>query len=636
MGEPAGWTITATGWPASGSYSYTVSKNNLEVLKTGAFDLASGPAKIEVTLREPAMLYVRVEQAAARPISLGAAISPWQLKPSVPRPADFDSFWESKLKSLAEVPIHVSLTPAPTNVQGVELNAVKLDCLGSYVQGYLAKPAREGKFPAVVIYQYAGIYALRPSTVTTRAAEGWLAFDVDSHDMPPAESAGAPKDYQAVGNADRETSYFLNMYLRDARAIDYIASRPDWDGKTIVVMGTSMGGQQSLVTAALRPDKVTAVLVNEPSGADSNGDLHGRKSGYPNWPSNDPRIMNTALYFDTVNFAPRIQAPTLAALGFIDTTAPPVGIWMAINQIAGPKEVIPMIESDHNNRTPEKQGAWEARSQEVMSLLRMTGQFHPREQSLQSSGQSTAPRNARVPADQPTPRTDANSMTAHAQLLEKAKQGRTDVYFEGDSITRRWGATDYPQLLANWKENFFGWNAADFGWGADRIENILWRLNNGELDGVNPKVIVLLAGTNNIGTVVPAGGETAMVEDITRGIKAVLQVFQTKAPNATIILMGIFPRNDAMSALPVILRINRNLAGLADGVKIRYLNINDKLADADGRLFDGMMNADKLHPALKGYQVWADALKPLFTELLGAPAKEDLAPPPTGDPSARR
>ncbi len=78
-------------------------------------------------------------------------------------------------------------------------------------------------------------------------------------------------------------------------------------------------------------------------------------------------------------------------------------------------------------------------------------------------------------------------MTAHAQLLEKARAGRIDVYFVGDSIARRWGATDYPELLANWRQNFFGWNAADFGWGADRTENILWRLENGELDGVNPE-----------------------------------------------------------------------------------------------------------------------------------------------------
>ena len=72
------------------------------------------------------------------------------------------------------------------------------------------------------------------------------------------------------------------------------------------------------------------------------------------------------------------------------------------------------------------------------------------------------------PADKPAPRTDQNSTLAHAQLVDKAKQGRIDVYFLGDSIVRRWGALDYPELLENWKQNFYGWNAADFGWGADR------------------------------------------------------------------------------------------------------------------------------------------------------------------------
>jgi len=241
---------------------------------------------------------------------------------------------------------------------------------------------------------------------------------------------------------------------------------------------------------------------------------------------------------------------------------------------------------------------------------------------------------AQTPADQPVSRTDQNSLIAHAQLLEKTKKGRIDIYFEGDSITRRWGATDYPLLLANWKENFFGWNAANFGWGADTIQNILWRLNNGELDGVHPKVMVLLAGTNNVGRTVLPSGDDAKVEDITKGIKAVVDTMRAKAPDATLILMGIFPRNDNIAVMTTINRINANIAKLADGKKVRYLNINDRLADKDGRLFPGMMNADGLHPAIKGYQVWADALKPLFTQLLGAPAKEDFAPPPTGDPSA--
>jgi lysophospholipase L1-like esterase len=239
---------------------------------------------------------------------------------------------------------------------------------------------------------------------------------------------------------------------------------------------------------------------------------------------------------------------------------------------------------------------------------------------------------AQTPADRAARRADPNSAAAHADLLAKAKAGRIDVYFEGDSIVRRWGATDYPEFLANWRKNFHGWNAANFGWGADRLENILWRLENGELDGVNPKVIVFLGGTNNIGNRPPADAD-AKVEDVTRGVRAILRLMQEKAPGATIILTAVFPRNDNVAVMPVIDRVNANLEKLADGRRVRFLNINGKLAGPDGRLADGMMMPDKLHPAIGGYQVWADALKPIFTDLLGPPAAEDRAPPPTGDPS---
>jgi lysophospholipase L1-like esterase len=238
------------------------------------------------------------------------------------------------------------------------------------------------------------------------------------------------------------------------------------------------------------------------------------------------------------------------------------------------------------------------------------------------------------PADRAAPRTDPNSMIAHTQLLEKARAGGIDVYFIGDSITRRWGATDYPELLAHWRQSFFGWNAGNFGWGADRIENILWRLGHGELDEVNPKVIVIQAGTNNIGA---QPGRAAKVADISRGLAAILESCRQQAPRATVILTAIFPRNDNMAVMPEIDQVNANLARLANGRNVRYLNINDKLADKDGRLLPGMMNErDKLHPTMQGYQVWAEGLKPILTELLGPPGSTDHAPPPTGDPSARR
>jgi lysophospholipase L1-like esterase len=241
------------------------------------------------------------------------------------------------------------------------------------------------------------------------------------------------------------------------------------------------------------------------------------------------------------------------------------------------------------------------------------------------AGASAAP----PPADQPVARTDRNSMLAHEQLLQKARQGRIDVYFLGDSITRRWGATDYPDFLAHWTESFHGWNAANFGWGGDTTQNILWRLEHGELDAVNPKVIVLLAGTNNVGR---EPGNAAKASEIANGIRAIVGLCRRKAPRAVIVLTAIFPRNDNLAVMPMINRINEQLATLADGNNVRFLNLNDRLADQNGVLIPGL-TVDQLHLSLKGYQLWADALKPILTELLGPPATTDHAPPPTGDPS---
>jgi lysophospholipase L1-like esterase len=231
--------------------------------------------------------------------------------------------------------------------------------------------------------------------------------------------------------------------------------------------------------------------------------------------------------------------------------------------------------------------------------------------------------------DVASPRTDANSQQAHLDLLEKAKKGGIDVYFEGDSITRRWGCLDpdYAKYYKNWQSNFFGWNAADFGWGADSLQNIVWRLENGELDNVNPKVIVFLGGINNIN----ARMTDEQIAGVERGIKKCLDLFQQKAPNATIILTAVFPGKNASAT---IYRIDADIAKFADGKKIRFLNVNDKLADQDGNPHPGMLNSDGLHPDTAGYQVWADGLKPILTELLGPPAKTDHAPPATGDPSA--
>jgi cephalosporin-C deacetylase len=419
VGESVGWTVTPGPVAPTYLYKWTIKRNNAVVLKEGKLDLSSGKDKIEITGDQPAMIYVAVEayddlpgaapaaapaappappaNAVAGPgrgpvsrftggndgkntgfYAVGAAVAPAKIPLSTPRPSDFDEFWNGKLAEQAKIPLNPVLTKTETDVAGVELNMFALDALGSKAHGWIAKPAREGKFPAVIQLQYAGVYVLQPRTAAQRAGEGWLALNVDSHDKLPTEaSGGVPNGYQAVGNTDREKSYFLNMYLRDSRVLDYLLTRPDWDGKTIVLMGGSMGGQQSLVLSGLRPEKITAALVCVPAGADSNGNLHERRAGYPNWATDNPDVAKTALYFDTANFTAHTKAAVMAGMGFIDTTSPPAGVWAALNQISVPKEPLPMIESDHDNITPQKGAACPARQREILDLIVKGGEFRP-------------------------------------------------------------------------------------------------------------------------------------------------------------------------------------------------------------------------------------------------------------------
>ncbi len=245
--------------------------------------------------------------------------------------------------------------------------------------------------------------------------------------------------------------------------------------------------------------------------------------------------------------------------------------------------------------------------------------------------QAQVARPASPPTTIPQRRTDRNSEIAHTELLQKAQSGVIDVYFVGDSITRRWGALDYPELLANWNENFFGWNAANFAWGGDRTQNILWRLENGELEGVEPKVFVVQAGTNNLGDL---DTDEAQIGSISAGVKAIVEACRAHVPDAVVVLTSVFPRSDVPQFSSVIDGINEQLAAYADDERIRYVDINDRLSGADGRLRETMSD-DGLHLSLAAYEIWADALQPVLTDILGPPANRDLAPAPTGNPAAR-
>jgi len=392
VGERVGWRVAVApgDTAASGRYTYTIKRDGLTVVHTGSFALASGAATIETSLERPGMVLVEVRPPAGTVgfhgasksevgrALLGAAVAPTRIRPSAAPPADFGAFWAAKIRQLEAIAAAPVLTPGESGRPGVEYFTVRMNNIhGSHVYGQLARPAGEGKHPALLIFQWASPpYPLQQSWVTDRAAEGWLVLNVEPHDvpsdMPQAFYDALPaliKNYRTIGDHSRDRSYFLRMYLGDYRAVDYLASRPDWDGKTLVVMGISMGGQQSFAVAGLHP-KVTAMIVDVPASCDVSGPLHGRAAPYPNWDMSQPEIRQTAVYFDATNFAPRITARAMVAFGFIDETSPPAGVWAAYNEIRGPKEAVPMADSPHNHMaTPEEQAPWARRSAEWLDAL---------------------------------------------------------------------------------------------------------------------------------------------------------------------------------------------------------------------------------------------------------------------------
>ena len=391
VGATVGWAIAvAAGEQASpGGYTYVVKENGQRPIKTGSLDLAKGPGTIETSLGTPGMVRVEIRPPAGTKsfgnihtggdgvVVLGAAVDPTKIQPVVPRPADFDAFWQSKIALLDRAPMNAVVTPKESGLADVNYATFRLDNVGgAHVYGQMAWPKRDGKFPAMLILQWAAPpYPLQRQWVTDRAAAGWLAVNVEPHDvpsdMPQTFYDALPqmlKEYQRINNSDRDHNYFLQMYLGDYRALEFVTGLAQWDGRTLVANGISMGGQQSLVMAALS-QKISAVVVNVPAGSDANAALHERMPGYPYWDTTRV-VAETARYFDVVNFASRIKVPSLLAMGFIDDLTPAIGIWTTFNQIAGPKEAVPMIDSPHNHlATPAQLLPYTTRSEAWLKAI---------------------------------------------------------------------------------------------------------------------------------------------------------------------------------------------------------------------------------------------------------------------------
>lgn len=183
-----------------------------------------------------------------------------------------------------------------------------------------------------------------------------------------------------------------------------------------------------------------------------------------------------------------------------------------------------------------------------------------------------------------------------------AKKGGIDVVFLGDSITEGWRGAGKEV----WAKHYAPLKAANFGIGGDRTEHVLWRLQNGNLDGITPKAVVLMIGTNN------TGRDSA--PQIAEGITAIVKEIRTRTPSTKILLLGIFPRGEK-DARVKIGQINEIIAKLDDGKAVFFLDIGPKFLQPDGKLTREIM-PDLLHPGPAGYQIWTDAMQAKLDELL--------------------
>lgn len=183
----------------------------------------------------------------------------------------------------------------------------------------------------------------------------------------------------------------------------------------------------------------------------------------------------------------------------------------------------------------------------------------------------------------------------------------TELIFDGDSITDGWHGGG-KQI---WADHYEKLHAFNFGISGDRTQHILWRLAQGQVDGMHPKLIALMIGTNNLSSNTP--------EEIADGVKAIVLDYQKRCPEAVVLIQAIFPRGEKATDpnRAKIKTINEIIAKLADGKKVTFIDFGDKFLDAEGNLSREIM-ADFLHPTAKGYQIWADAIAPVIDQYFPA------------------
>ena len=369
------------GMPQDIEVNYEIGPDMMPATTTGKVTLKNGRATIDMgTMKKPGFLDLRLtaqkgDKKYQHHVKVG--FSPEQLKPYTKNPADFDTFWKATLEEARKTPVSVSckhVDKYSTNETDCYLLKIKTDNRHS-IYGYLTKPKDNKKHPVVLCPPGAGIKTIKePMRNIFYAKNGFIRLEMEIHGLNPEMTDEQFKEITAAFDYEngyltngldcRDNYYMKHVYVACVRAIDYLTSLPDWDGKNVFVQGGSQGGALSLITAGLDP-RVTACVANHPALSDMAGYAEkGRTGGYPHFnrlkDMLTPAKIETMAYFDVVNFARRISCPVYLTWGYNDNVCPPTTSYIVWNLITAPKDklITPINEHWTTETTNYNQMIW--------------------------------------------------------------------------------------------------------------------------------------------------------------------------------------------------------------------------------------------------------------------------------------
>lgn len=370
-------TFTRYGIPQDVEVNYEIGPDEMPATSSGTVKLKNGRATISMgTMKHPGFLDLRLSVKGDYQHHVKVGFSPEKLKPYTKNPKDFDDFWQGNLEEARQSQLHADCKRVDsycTDETDTYLLKIKTDKRHS-IYAYLSRPKRQGKYPVVLCPPGAGIKTIKePMRNIYYAKNGFIRLEMEIHGLNPEMTNEQFKEittafdyengYLTNGLDNKDNYYMKHVYVACVRAVDYLCSLPEWDGKNVFVQGGSQGGALSLITAALDP-RITACVANHPALSDMAGYLDKRAGGYPHFnrlkDMLTPAKVETMAYFDVVNFARRITCPVYLTWGYNDNVCPPTTSYIVWNLITAPKEslITPINEHWTSDTTNYNQMLW--------------------------------------------------------------------------------------------------------------------------------------------------------------------------------------------------------------------------------------------------------------------------------------